>query len=409
MPQTFAPFARPLYMMAKPAGSRCNMACAYCYYLEKAHLYGQDAVHDMDDALLEKFIKDYIAAQTMPEVLFTWHGGETLLRDLNFYRKVVRLQRRYAAGHVIDNCLQTNGMLLTPEWCRFFKDNGWLVGISIDGPREVHDAYRRNRGGKPSFDRVMRGIELLDRHGVMWNALAVVNNLNGDDPAGFYRFFKDIGCQYLQFTPVVERLLAHDDGRQLASPAECDGARMAPFSVRPEQWGSFLCGLFDEWIKEDVGSIFVQLFDATLANWVGQQPGICTLARTCGHAGVMEYNGDVYSCDHFVFPAYRLGNLRHDSLVNMMYGPRQTQFGRDKHDRLPSQCKACPWEFACHGECPRNRFATTADGEPGLNYLCAGYRQFFAHVAPYMDFMKRELQHQRPPANVMQAVRDGRL
>ena len=184
---------------------------------------------------------------------------------------------------------------------------------------------------------------------------------------------------------------------------------MAPFSVRPEQWGSFLCGLFDEWVKEDVGSIFVQLFDATLANWVGQQPGICTLARTCGHAGVMEYNGDVYSCDHFVFPAYRLGNLRHDSLVNMMYGPRQTQFGRDKHDRLPSQCKACPWEFACHGECPRNRFATTADGEPGLNYLCAGYRQFFAHVAPYMDFMKRELQHQRPPANVMQAVRDGRL
>ena len=247
----------------------------------------------------------------------------------------------------------------------------------------------------------MRGIELLKKHGVEWNAMAVVNDFNASYPREFYHFFRQIGCHYLQFAPIVERILPHADGRHLASADDGSDARLAQFSVSPRQWGTFLCTLFDEWVKKDVGTIFVQLFDATLANWVGEQPGVCTLAPTCGHAGVMEFNGDVYACDHFVFPEYRLGNIYTQSLVEMMYGERQLKFGQAKRDSLPRQCRQCPWLFACNGECPKNRFCQTADGEPGLNYLCEGYRMFFAHVAPYMDFMKRELLAGRAPANVM--------
>lgn len=406
---TFAPFARPLYIMTKPVGAICNLACDYCYYLEKSKLYQESPKHIMSDELLEKFIKEYIESQTMPQVLFTWHGGETLMRPLSFYQKVMELQRKYARGRTIDNCIQTNGTLLNDEWCRFFHDNNWLVGVSIDGPQEFHDEYRKNKQGKPSFMKVMQGINLLNKHRVEWNALAVVNDFNADYPLDFYHFFKEIGCRYIQFTPIVERIFRHDDGRHLAAVEEGDNEKLADFSVTPEQWGNFLCTIFDEWVKNDVGEYFIQLFDATLTNWVGEQPGVCSLAKTCGHAGVMEFNGDVYSCDHFVFPQYKLGNIYSKTLVEMMYSDKQQQFGRNKFDSLPSQCKECQYLFACNGECPKNRFCKTASGEPGLNYLCKGYYQYFDHVAPYMDFMKKELLAERAPANIMEAIRKGEL
>ena len=255
----------------------------------------------------------------------------------------------------------------------------------------------------------MQGINLLKKHNVEWNAMAVVNDYNADYPLEFYHFFKELDCHYIQFAPIVERLAPHADGRHLAAVDEDSKEGLADFSVTPRQWGNFLCTIFDEWVRHDVGNYYIQLFDSTLANWVGEQPGVCTLAKTCGHAGVMEFNGDVYSCDHFVFPQYKLGNIYSKTLVEMMYGERQQKFGLAKRESLPTQCKECPYLFACNGECPKNRFCRTKDGEPGLNYLCQGYYQFFDHVAPYMDFMKRELQAKRAPANVMEAIRKGEL
>lgn len=404
---TAAPFAHPMYIMVKPVGSACNLRCDYCYYLEKQHLYANEGRQMLSDELLERFIREYIESQTTPEVLFTWHGGEPLVRPLAFYEKVVRLQQRYARGRRIANSLQTNGTLINDDWARFFHDQGWLIGVSLDGPEAYHDAFRRTRGGGPSFRNVIRGIDILNRHAVEWNALAVANRLNGEHPLSFYRFFKNIGCQYIQVTPVVERLAHHDDGRQLASLV--DEGQLAPFSIRPKQWGNFLCTIFDEWVRHDVSMFFINIFDATLANWVGVAPGLCTMAKHCGHAGVMEHNGDVYSCDHFVFPEYKLGNIHEQSLVAMMYSERQRRFGRAKADSLPTQCRECQWLNACHGECPRNRFIHTANGEPGLNYLCEGYRQYFSHVAPYMDVMKRLLGEKRPPAEIMDMLATGAL
>ena len=394
------PFSRPLYMMLKPAGSLCNLRCKYCYYLEKGKLYGQGKDHIITDSLLEKFIKEYIEAQTMPEVLFTWHGGETLMRPVSFYERALELERKYAGGRQISNCIQTNGTLLNDEWCEFFRKNNFLVGISIDGPQEFHDEYRKTATGRPTFRKVMQGINLLNKHGVEWNALAVVNDFNADYPLEFYHFFKDIRCHYIQFTPIVERIVSRDDGLTLA-PGMQQGGEVTDFSVTPEQWGNFICTIFDEWVKHDVGQYYVQLFDATLANWVGTAPGVCTLAEECGHAGVMEFNGDVYSCDHFVYPEYRLGNLRDHTIMEMMYSDQQREFARMKRQLLPPQCKECPYRFACHGECPKNRFTNDRYGHPGLNYLCKGYYRFFEHVAPYMDFMKAELEAHRAPANVM--------
>ena len=396
-------FSRPLYVMLKPAGARCNLRCRYCYYLEKDHLYGSNDAHFMSERLLEKFIADYMQAQTTPEVLFTWHGGEALLRPIAFYQRALQLQRRYARGRQVVNSIQTNGTLLTPEWCEFLRENGFLVGISIDGPRNVHDAYRRTSADGPSFDRVMQGLQLLKDHHVEWNALAVVNNLNVEKPREFYRFFKDIGCQYLQFAPIVERIVSRDDGLTLA-PGMQEGGRLTSHSITPSQWGRFLCELFDEWVVADVGSIFVQIFDATLANWVGVTPGICSLSAHCGHAAVMEHNGDVYSCDHFVFPEYRLGNLNEKTITEMVYSPQQQRFAQMKTAMLPRQCRECQFLFACRGECPKNRFLRDKYGNAGLNYLCEGYRQFFSHVTPHMNFMRRELQAGRPPANIMQAL-----
>ncbi len=401
---SYQQYVRPFYVMAKPAGARCNPRCAYCYYLEKSNLYTAAPAQTMSDELLERFIREYIEAQAGDEVIFSWHGGETLLRSRDFYRRALELQRRYAAGRRIENSIQTNGTLLDDAWCAFFRENNFLVGISLDGTAEMHDRYRRDRQGGPTFEAVMRGVRLLQKHGVEWNALAVVNRHNADDPVGFYRFFRSIGCRYLQFTPVVERILPHDDGRQLASAAEA-GAPLADFSVTPEQWGRFTCALFDQWVVNDVGRIFVQLFDATLANWVGQAPGVCTLSKNCGHAGALEFNGDLYACDHFVFPEYRLGNILETPLTELMRSPRQTAFGDAKLLALPAQCRRCRYLFACNGECPRNRFERTREGEPGLNYLCKGYQRFFSHVEPYMDFMRNELMHQRAPANVMEWAR----
>ena len=404
-----SPFSRPLYVMTKPAGASCNLACEYCYYLEKLQLYRHDARHVMSDEMLERFVKQYIESQTMQQVLFCWHGGETLMRPLSFYEKVVRLQRQYAQGRQIDNVIQTNGTMIDDRWAQFFHDQGWLVGVSIDGPEEFHDEYRRNKTGRPSWRQVMKGINCLNKHQVEWNAMAVVNDFNADYPLDFYQFFKDIGCHYLQFTPIVERISTHPDGRHLASMADDAQAELADFSVTPEQWGHFLCTVFDQWVRNDVGSTFVQLFDTTLANWMGMDGSLCTMARECGHAGVMEYNGDVYSCDHFVFPEYKLGNICDNTLTEMMYSERQRAFGQNKYRSLPQQCKSCQYLFACHGECPKNRFSETAQGEPGLNYLCQGYYRFFEHVAPYMDFMKRELTAHRPPSNVMEAIKNGQL
>lgn len=398
------PFAKPLYVMLKPAGAHCNLACKYCYYLEKNKLYPTAQRHLMSDEMLEQFTREYIEAQTMSQVLFTWHGGEPLLRSIDFYRKALSLQQKYAGGRRIDNVIQTNGTLLTDEWCEFFAQNHWLVGISIDGPQPYHDHYRLTAAGKPSWQKVMQGIKLLKKHGVEWNAMAVVNAYNVNHPLEFYRFFKENGCQFLQFTPIVERLTRHEDGRTLASLADKNEIPLSEASVTPEQWGYFLSAIFDEWVRKDVGKIFVEIFDCTLANWMGISPGICAYSKECGHAGVMEHNGDVYSCDHFVFPEYKLGNIRDHSLIDMLYGEQQQEFSRLKHSSLPRQCKECDMEFACHGECPKNRFMKDKYGDSGLNYLCLGYYHYYQHVAPYMDYMKQELMAQRPPSNIMKVV-----
>lgn len=390
MNQVFAPFAKPLYVMLKPVGALCNMRCSYCYYLEKKGLYPDEKKFVMTDDLLDEFTRQYLQSQTMPQVLFTWHGGETLMRNICFYKKAIELQRKYGRGRQIDNCLQTNGTLLTDEWCKFFKDNNFLIGISIDGPQQFHDKYRRTADGRPSFFQVMRGINLLKKHGVEFNVMAVVNDYNVVYPLEFYRFFKDIDCQFIQFAPVVERY---------------PNGQLTEWSVDPEKWGDFLIAIFDEWVRNDVGQFYVQYFDAALANWVEQPAGTCIFAKTCGHAGVIEFNGDVYSCDHFVYPEYKIGNIHRNTLTQMMYSPQQVQFGNDKFDKLPTQCKECNYLFACYGECPKNRIAKTATGEDGLNYLCRGYYKYFAHIAPYMDYMKKELLAERSPANIMETFK----
>ena len=390
-------YGRAMFLMAKPVGAMCNLRCNYCYYLEKRGLY-EGSAQVMSDETLERFIKEYIAAQTTPEALFIWHGGEPLLRSIAFYERVMELQERYAEGKHIDNCIQTNGTLINEAWCEFFREHNFLVGVSIDGTREMHDALRTTPQGGSSFRDVIRGIDLLKRYGVEWNAMATVNAANVEHPLEFYRFFRDeLECRYLQFTPVVERTAP--DGRLLHGTEV--GGTITPHSITAKQWGEFLCTIFDEWVRHDVGHIFVQLFDATLANWVGAPVGVCTMSKYCGGAAAIEHNGDLYACDHFVFPEYRLGNIHTDSLLDMMYGAKQRAFGEAKYKSLPSKCRKCRYEFACHGECPRNRFATTSDGEQELNYLCDGYYALFEHAHEAMDYMRMQLEKGAAPANVM--------
>ena len=386
---TDAPFAEPLYVTLKPTGAICNLQCGYCYYLDKKDLYPGQKNFLLSYELLEDFTRQYLRSQTMREVVFIWHGGEPLLRDIGFYRKALALQRTYGRGLRIANSIQTNGTPITDEWCRFLKENNFLVGISIDGTEQHHDAYRRTSDGRHTFAKAMRGVELLKKHKVDYNAMGVVHNYNVDYPLDFYGFFKEIDARFIQFSPVVETL---------------PSGKLTPHSITPEKWGDFLVAIFDEWVRKDVGKFYVQYFDSALANWMGVHPGICIFAETCGHAGVMEFNGDVYSCDHFVFPKYKLGNIRRRTLTEMMYSDEQLAFGTAKRDALPEKCKSCEFLFACRGECPKNRTAKTSTGEPGLNHLCAGYFKFFRHIAPYMNFMKAELEANRPPANIMKTM-----
>lgn len=385
--KTIAPFAHPVYVMLKPVGATCNMACDYCYYTEKAVLYGQRQRPHMDYETLELFTQQYIEMQTQREVLFTWHGGEPLTMPLEFYEKAVELQQKYANGHVVDNCLQTNGTLINDHFARFHRKNGWLVGVSVDGDESMHDAYRRTRGGKPSFSQVMKGIDTLNRHGVEWNAMAVVNNVNVKKPLQFYRFFKSIGCRYIQFTPIVERTCHGHLATLTDNPDEC---LLTPTSISAMEWGFFLCNLFDEWVAGDIGDIFIQLFEATIANMMGREPGVCSMSKNCGNSLVMEYNGDVYSCDHFVFNRYRLGNIHDTPLAEMAYGAQQNAFRKQK-SMLPRQCQQCRWLNLCYGECPKNRFGMTNDGEMGKNHLCEGYKMFFEHAEPYLKILVDEL------------------
>ena len=346
---TINPFSRPLYVMLKPVGAACNLRCHYCYYLEKACLYKDSSKRVLSEEMLDQFTKEYIEAQTMNDVLFTWHGGEPLMRPLSFYRKALELQKKYGRGRNISNVIQTNGTLLTDEWCRFLHENNWLVGVSIDGPQEFHDEYRRTASGGPSWAKVMRGIQLLNKHHVEWNAMAVVNDFNADYPLDFYHFFKEMRCRFIQITPVVERMVNHADGRHLATLTDDATAPVTDFSVTPEQWGRFLCAIFDEWVRNDVGQTYVELFDCILANWVGVTPGICVYAKECGHAGIMEFNGDVYSCDHFVFPEYRLGNIREKTITEMLYGEQQQQFSRLKKPLHKGRLRQSRQELSLRG------------------------------------------------------------
>lgn len=390
--------------MAKPVGPLCNLDCRYCFYLEKERLFpdqagGSPSQWAMGDQVLEAYIRQYIDSQPTPVVSFTWQGGEPSLLGLEYFRKVVDLQRRFARGRTIENAFQTNGLLLDDAWCAFFAEQSFLVGLSLDGPRHLHDLHRVDRGGLPTFTRVMAALRLLKKHGVEFNTLSAVHRHNASHPLEVYRFLKAEGSGFMQFIPVVERVAG--EARALVPPGPCPDAVVSEWSVGSRQYGDFLCAIFDEWVRQDVGRHYVQAFDAALANWMGLPPGLCVFQATCGAALALEHNGDVYACDHFVYEAFRLGNLLQQPLVDLANNQAQRAFGAAKAETLPQFCRACEVRFACHGECPKHRFLRTADGEPGLNYLCEGYQRFFRHIDPYMQFMAHELRQDRAPANVM--------
>ena len=376
--------------MIKPVGSLCNLDCDYCYYLGKADLYGGHQPK-MSDELLERYISQYIEAVQVPTVTFCWHGGEPLLAGIDFYEKAVALQNRYRGTKQIENSLQTNGLLINPDWCDFFKENNFLIGLSIDGPKDIHDAYRHDRGGHPTFDRVMRGLEMMAVSGVEYNTLSTINNRSAGQGKRVYQFMRSVS-KYMQFLPVVEHTIPTPSGRAAIVPPGTEGAKAAPWSITPKAFGKFMCDVFDEWVINDVGERFVQLFDITLAQWYGVQPGLCAFCPTCGDGLVVEHNGDVYMCDHFVYPEYRLGNIGTEHLADMQRKPELFRFGIEKRNSLPSDCRRCEYLFACRGECPKHRFATTRRGEKGLNALCEGYKHFFEYTAPYMQQMRHLLE-----------------
>jgi uncharacterized protein len=378
------------YVMAKPRGPICNLDCKYCYYLAKEMLYPGSRFKMASD-LLDRYIEQYIDAQRVPEVTFAWQGGEPTLAGLDFYREVVQLQEKHRRPGVrILNTLQTNGTTLTDEWCEFFARHDFLIGISIDGPQALHDSYRVDKGGKPTFEAVMAGVELLKKHRVEYNVLTTLNSANVMHPLEVYRFLRDeVGARFMQFIPIVEQ----------------EGEGVSEHSVSAEDYGDFLCAVFDEWVKRDVGTVFVQMFDVALASWAGEKPGLCIFEETCGTALAMEHNGDVYSCDHFVQSAYKLGNIQDKPLGEIARSRPQHAFALAKRDTLPEYCRGCEVRFACNGGCPKDRFILTPDGERGLNYLCAGYKRFFTHIGHAMDIMVSELRMRRPPARVMAILR----
>lgn len=394
------------HVMTKPIGPLCNLDCRYCFYLEKENLFPANENFKMPDAVLETYVRQYIESQPGPEVSFAWQGGEPTLLGVDFFRKVIAFQQRYSDGRKIGNALQTNGTLLDDEWCEMLRAHDFLVGVSIDGPASLHDAYRVDKQQRPTFDRVMGGIALLKKHGVEFNTLTVVNRVNSRSPLEVYRFLKEVGSGFIQFIPLVER--AADPAAKaihldLATPPD-SGETSVPvtdWSVEPAQFGEFLVAIFDEWVRRDVGRIYVQLFDVALGIWAGFGSGLCLFTENCGAGLAMEHNGDVYSCDHYVYPQFKLGNILNQSLGEMAHSPRQHQFGQNKSATLPAYCRRCEVRFACNGECPKHRFLRTPEGEPGLNYLCAGYKRFFTHIDPAMRTMAALLKERRAPAEIM--------
>ena len=381
------------HVMLKPRGALCNLDCKYCYFLSKEMLYPGSRFR-MADELLEAYTRQYIAAQRVPEVTFAWQGGEPTLMGLDFFRRAVDYQQKYRSeGMRVYNALQTNGTLLNDEWCAFLHENEFLVGLSVDGPRELHDIYRVDKGGQPTFERVMAAARLMQQHKVDFNILTTVHAANATHPLEVYRFLRDeLGTQFIQFIPIVER--ENETGFQ-------EGEQITPRSVTGKQYGDFLIAIFDEWVRHDVGRVYVQIFDVALAAWLGERPGLCIFEETCGHALAMEHNGDVYSCDHFVEPRHKLGNMVDIPLLEMVGSEQQWRFGQAKRDTLPRYCRECEVRFVCNGGCPKDRILHTPEGEPGLNYLCEGFRAFFNHIDAPMKFMAAELRAQRPPANIM--------
>ena len=389
------------HLLAKPTGAACNLGCKYCFFLSKKSLYPGSSFR-MSDELLEEYIRQYIEAQKAPLATIAWQGGEPTLMGLDFFRRSVRYEQKYRRpGMTIQNTMQTNGTLLDDEWCEFFQENNFLIGLSLDGPRELHDAYRVDKTGKPTFDRVMRAAKLLRRHNVDCNILTTVHAANADYPLEVYRFLRDeMKADFIQFIPIVER--DNETGFQ-------EGDTVTDRSVKAEQYGRFLISVFNEWVQKDVGRVFVQIFDVALAAWTGAPPGICAFSETCGSAMAMEHNGDMYSCDHFVEPRYLLGNIRDKSMARIAGSAKQQKFGREKLEGLPEYCRSCAVRFVCNGECPKNRFIKTPDGQPGLNYLCAGYREFFRHIDGPMRFMAHELRCGRAPAEIMKYTKNGQI
>jgi uncharacterized protein len=390
------------HVLTKPTGAACNLDCKYCFYLVKEKLYPGSSFR-MSDEVQESYIRQVLESHPGPEVPVAWQGGEPTLMGLEFFRRSIELEQKYRKpGTTILNTMQTNGVLVDEEWCDFFRENNFLIGLSLDGPREMHDAYRVDKGGQPTFDKVMRAARLMQSRQVEFNILTTVNAANGDHPREVYQFLRDeVGTKFIQLIPIVERVKV---GNQ-------EGSRVTERSVESEQWGRFLIAIFDEWVRRDVGNIFVQMFDAALASWVGAPAAVCIFAETCGNAMALEHNGDLYSCDHFVEPGCLLGNIQSQSLAHLVNSSPQRKFGTDKRDTLPGYCRDCEVRFACHGECPKNRFILTPGGEPGLNYLCAGYMAFFKHIDRPMKVMAELLQRGRYADEVMGvlAAEDARL
>jgi serine-type anaerobic sulfatase-maturating enzyme len=408
---TITDSGRGFHILTKPVGPICNLDCKYCFYLEKEKLYPGENQWRMSDEVLEEYVRQYIGSQPSAEINFAWQGGEPTLLGVEFFRKAVALQNKYADGKTIFNAIQTNGTLLDDEWCEFLAANKFLVGLSIDGPRELHDKYRVDKNQKPTFDKVMRGLEFLRKHKVDFNTLTVVNRANSQQPLEVYRFLKSISSQFIQFIPLVERAAPAEmktAGYDFAAPPlpgdKEDFSAVTPWSVEAEQYGKFLCTIFDEWVRRDVSKTFVQLFDVALGNWMGLGSSLCVFAEKCGAALAIEHNGDLYSCDHYVYPRHKLGNVMNQSLGAMVNSPQQLKFGSDKFDSLPKYCRECEVRFACNGECPKHRFIQTPDGEDGLNYLCAAYKKFFNHIDPHMKTMARLLQNDEAPARIMEML-----
>lgn len=399
------------HVMAKPSSSICNLDCKYCFYLEKEKLYPERNKNwQMDDETLEQFVKQQIAAQSGPEVHFAWQGGEPTLMGIDFYKKAIEFVNKYANGKTVHHAFQTNGILLNDKWCEFFKEHNFLIGISIDGPKEMHDAYRVSRSGKGTHSKVMKGVRMLQKHDIPFNTLTVVNDLNSQHPREVYHFLKKIGSTFMQFIPLVECEATNvgENELKLVHPDQPVEAKVTDWSVRSLQFGKFLSEIFDDWIKKDVGQIFVQTFDSTLANWLGQPGAVCIFSETCGNALALEANGDLYSCDHYVYPEYKLGNIHEIDIVDLNTSEKAIQFGQDKKERLTPDCKECKFQFTCHGGCPKHRFDMSPKQFPHHNYLCKGYYHFFEHTAPYMATMRKLLLENRSAVEIMDLINSSK-